>query len=145
MSAKLPPCNHHFAILNSHDHLIFETEITSIGQTQSDDDFDVLKQCVTHASMDLIDQLQWRTQNMFLKCVDKFEEWFVSALVAPSLVRFVIAHNRNDEQGIRNFLNEALELYIKTTMNPFYEEGTQIRSGDFEERIQSCGKKHLCL
>ena len=50
----------------------------------------------------------------FLKVVDKFNEWYLSAYVTASGVRLMLLHDSNAD-GLKAFFSEAHELYIKVS------------------------------
>ncbi|KAK4049495.1 TRAPP subunit [Microbotryomycetes sp. JL221] len=105
-------------------------------------------QLVAHASLDVVEDVQWTNGAMYLKSIDKFHEWTVSVWLTPGGVKLILLHEVKNDDGIRLFLQEVWELYVKrmdhqTLLNPFHELNTAIKSLTFDARVRASAKKHL--
>ncbi|EPQ59551.1 Sedlin [Gloeophyllum trabeum ATCC 11539] len=100
-------------------------------------------QMIANASLDVIEEVMRRDSAMYLKSVDKFNEWTVSAFVTPGNFKFILLHESKNDDGIRSFFNEVWELYVKTLLNPFHTMHTPIRSPVFDSRVRASAKKYL--
>ncbi|GAA5975497.1 hypothetical protein JCM11641_004287 [Rhodosporidiobolus odoratus] len=100
-------------------------------------------QLVAHASLDVVGDVQWTNGGMYLKSIDKFQEWTISAWLTPGGVKIVLLHELKNDDGIRLFFQEVWETYVKTLLNPFHELNAPIRNQTFDIRVKASAKKHL--
>ncbi|TFK27083.1 transport protein particle complex subunit [Coprinopsis marcescibilis] len=100
-------------------------------------------QMIANASLDAIEDVMRKENTMYLKAVDKFNEWTVSAFITPSNTKFLLLHDGKNDDGIRSFFMEVWELYVKTALNPFQTAHTPIRSAVFDGRVRASARKYL--
>ncbi|KAI8809229.1 Longin-like domain-containing protein [Cladochytrium replicatum] len=152
----------YFVIVGTRDDPLYEAEFgpMSRGDAGKRDEHRHLNQFIVHAALDLVDELQCGTNNMYLKEVDKFNDWHVSAYVAASGrtnwegivdessrgtvgVRFMLLHDSRNQDGIRGFFQDCHELYIKALLNPFTELNSPITTTTFDTKVRAIGRKYL--
>ncbi|KNE65144.1 hypothetical protein AMAG_10797 [Allomyces macrogynus ATCC 38327] len=131
--------SYYFAIVGTRDSPIYEA---AIGNPLKDDGKH-LHQFVLHAALDFVDDIMWTTPNMYLRVVDKFNDWFVSAFVSAGNIRFMLLHDSKNEDGIRNFFTDVHELYVKSLMNPFYEVNDPIDNPAFDLKVRTIARRYL--
>ncbi|CAN6232445.1 unnamed protein product, partial [Urochloa humidicola] len=70
-------------------------------------------QFILHAALDVVQDLAWTTNAMFLRSVDRFNDLVVSVYVTAGHTRFMLLHDSRSDDGIKSFFQEVHELYIK--------------------------------
>ena len=147
MVFQMSSAGFYFVIVGHADQVVYEVELGGpTGQTGSTSDNRHLNQFIAHAALDFVDEAMWRNTTTYLKQVDKFNEWTVVAYVTASGLRFLFLYEhlpRMGEDGLKNFLNEVYETYVKLLLNPFYSPDKPIRSGAFDRKIQTIARKWI--
>uniref|UniRef100_A0A0G4G5K2 Trafficking protein particle complex subunit n=1 Tax=Chromera velia CCMP2878 TaxID=1169474 RepID=A0A0G4G5K2_9ALVE len=119
---------------------IYEADLTPPGKRT---DTSHLNQFVIHTALDLVDEIVWTTQSMYLRQVDKFNELMVSAWVTAGHIRLMLLHTHRNEDAIGKFFRELNELYTKLLANPFYEINRPICSPSFDQKVRQAARRHL--
>ncbi len=81
--------------------------------------------------------------NRFLKVVDRFSNFFVSAYITPGGTTFLLLHAGKSEDAIRAFFIEVNEAYAKYLMNPFSDPDAVISSPQFDLQAKTCLKRYV--
>lgn len=82
-------------------------------------------------------------QYSYLKVIDKYNEWLISAYITATGDRLLILHDVKNDEPIRVFFLEVYELYLKFLLNPFYERGQAIDSAAFDGKVRGIARKYL--
>eukprot|EP00037_Helgoeca_nana_P010413 m.91642 g.91642 ORF g.91642 m.91642 type:complete len:148 (-) comp20189_c0_seq1:252-695(-) len=142
----------YFAVVSREGKPIFEEWFDSryaaeaIDQAEPKDDLRYFHQLLAHKSLDsLLDNTQEKASHMYLKVIDTFNEWAVSAYVTGGQTRLLLLHDRSisNNDGIKNFFQEVHETYVKAMLNPLYATGTKIESRDFKTKVRSFAVRYL--
>jgi len=122
-----------------------------------------MNQFIVHSSLDIVEEVQWGGGQMYLKCVDRFYNNYVSCFMTGGNVKFLLLHasiqpattalrastissnptSPQTEEAIRAFFVEIYENWVKTIMSPFYQVNMPVKSPIFRSRVAAAGKKYL--
>ncbi|CAL8084409.1 unnamed protein product [Calicophoron daubneyi] len=136
---------YYFVIVGHHDEALFEFEYRAANKAADNrsEEYRYLNQFIAHAALDIVDEQMWTTTNTFLKAVDKFNEWIVSASVTPGKLRFILLHDEPNESRIRNFFQDVYDVYVKLALNPFFDRRMPVSSPSFTKKVQRLASKHF--
>ena len=129
-----------FVIVSKNDIPIYEAEV---GSAPKKEDLAYHHQFILHAALDVVQDLAWTTNAMFLRSVDRFNDLVVSVYVTAGHTRFMLLHDSRSEDGIKSFFQEVHELYIKIFLNPLYLPGSRIASSHFDTKVRALARKYL--
>jgi trafficking protein particle complex subunit 2 len=132
---------HVFVIVGCNDHPVYEVELTSFSQKKEGTAH--LNQLIVHSALDVVDEVMWNGNAMYLRAVDRFKDVLVSAYITAGRTRFMLLHDARNEDAIKNFFQEVHEHYLKTIMNPFYGPNMPITSSTFDARVKQAAKKYF--
>ena len=127
-----------FLIVGLRGEPLYELDTSSGAKS---DDVQHLNQFVAHSALDLIDYAAFTTVSTSLKCVDRFQDKFVSAFLTPGGCKFMLIHEGRSEDSIKLFFDGVHELYVKLLLNPFTEHDTPITSASFDKRVRALAKR----
>lgn len=136
------------AIVGTKDNPIYQLEFGTSksggdGRPTFREDQRSMNQFILHSSLDIVEEVQWTTQLCYLKSIDKFNNAMISTFLTAGYIKLMLLHEIKNDEGIRQFLNEVYELYVKTLMSPFYKVDMPIKSSVFDARVRAAAKKYL--
>ncbi|KAI4231408.1 MAG: hypothetical protein LQ349_005627 [Xanthoria aureola] len=89
--------SYYFCIVNTRDQPTFELEFGTSKQggdgiARFSPEARELNPFLMHASLDYVDDLQWYTNQMYLKRIDHISHTHISAYLTPTSTRFLLLH-----------------------------------------------------
>ncbi|KAL1842390.1 hypothetical protein VTJ49DRAFT_5349 [Mycothermus thermophilus] len=92
--------SYYFAIIGTQDNPLFEHEFGTSkqggdGQARFGDQARHLNQFVLHSSLDIVEEVQWTTGQLYLKVIDKFFTSYISCFMTGGNVKFLLLHQPN--------------------------------------------------
>lgn len=136
-------------VTREQDFPVFELELpqqflkSSKGET-----FKHMFQFVLNAALDPVEQVQWTSGNMYLKCVDTYSEGSsaesglqVHCFVTPNNSKFLLLHEFKAEENIKMFFNDVYELFTRMQLSPFFNPEQKINVPGFAQRVTLAAKK----
>lgn len=121
---------------------LYSSEFIS-NQTPISDSITRQNYFVMHSALDLVDKCAFTYPQMYLKTVDKVNHQMVTVFLTASHVKLMLLHTGKGDDVMKAFFTEVYELYVKLSMNPFYQFDTPITSKDFDERVRAVGRRYL--
>ncbi|KAI9734076.1 MAG: TRAPP subunit [Claussenomyces sp. TS43310] len=161
----------YFAIVGTKDNPLFEHEFGSSkqggdGLAKFPEHARHMNQFIVHSSLDIVEEVQWGSGQMYLKCIDRFYNNYVSCFMTGGNIKFLLLHapsapaggtsstrastsiaanptSPQTEEAIRQFFVDVYEQWVKTIMSPFYTVNQEVRSPIFRARVAAAAKKYL--
>ncbi|GAP89665.1 putative trafficking protein particle complex subunit 2 [Rosellinia necatrix] len=165
--------SYYFVIVGTQDNPLFEYEFGTSkaggdGQPRFPEQARHMNQFIVHSSLDIVEEVQWGTGQMYLKCIDRFFNNYVSCFVTGGNVKFMLLHqppssaassvtnprsststiatnptSPQTEEAVRAFMLEVYESWVKAIMSPFYRVNMEVGSPVFRQRVAAAGRKYL--
>ncbi|KAJ7556686.1 hypothetical protein O6H91_05G093700 [Diphasiastrum complanatum] len=129
-----------FVIVGRNNSPIYESEV---GNAPKKDEAMHQHQFILHAALDIVEDLAWTTNTMYLKSVDRFNDLVVSVYITAGRTRLMLLHDSRSDDGIKNFFQDVHELYMKVLLNPLYVPGSRITSPYFDTRVRALARKYF--
>lgn len=134
-------------IVGPGDLPLYEAQITR-SNNQANNQKPDLVEFLIHASLDSIEyrliNQPTNQSTLVLRNIDRLMDQSISCLITISQIKLIFIHDPKIEDLLLNrFLFECYELFIKQSLNPFYQSNQVIQSIKFDERIKQIGEKYL--
>ncbi|KXJ97475.1 Sedlin [Microdochium bolleyi] len=97
--------SYYFAIIGTQDNPLFEHEFGTSkqggdGQSHFSEQARHMNQFILHSSLDIVEEVQWGSGQMYLKIVDKFFNNYVSCFMTGNNMKFLLLHQPTNAAGV---------------------------------------------
>ncbi|PWZ02023.1 Sedlin [Testicularia cyperi] len=100
-------------------------------------------QMIAHSALDTIEDAQATSGYLYLKSIDRIQEFTTSCFVVPGNIKFILLHEHKHEEGIKNFFLEIWEAFLKVSLNPFQDPNAPITNATFDTKVRAAARKFL--
>lgn len=164
--------SYYFTIIGTRDNPLYELEFSSFktavssststnnipGRSNFPTSVKEILPFISNSSLDLIEDIQWSTNQFSLGKIDSFYGLLINAFITQGNIKFLLCYdlnggnpgsggsnlqNKNEDNSIKQFFTEVNELYVKCLLNPFYSVNDAITSPDFDMRLKMLARKYL--
>lgn len=140
--------SYYLAIIGPKDTPIYTLEFGTYrqgndGLSKFPPEMKELSPFVLHSTLDIVEDVQWSTPALYLKAVDNFYAYMISAFVTAGNIKFLLLHESRNEEPIRQFFTDVYDLYVKALLSPFYFVNQTINSPIFDQKVRALAKKYL--
>lgn len=141
--------SYYFTIIGSTNEPLYELDIGTYKQNGDGSinfplEIKELKQFIANASLDILENIQFKSNQIFFKNIDSFYGYSNFIFLTQGNIKFLILTNcKNLDESIRQFFIEINEIYVKKLLSPFYDINTPIKSKVFDAKIRLLAKKYL--
>jgi hypothetical protein len=120
--------------MNQEFYFVIVNNDKPIYEFPTEDKHRYLKQFIAYSALDIIDELEATSTSMYLKALDKFNEWTVYAFV-PNKLRILLLITNKIPRVDESFFIELYQTYTKFATNPLYIHNTPIKSAAFDRKV----------
>lgn len=164
--------SYYFTIIGTRDNPLYELEFSSFkttspsstitnkvpGRSNFPNSVKEILPFISNSSLDLIEDIQWSTNQFSLGKIDSFYGLLINAFITQGNIKFLLCYDlnsgnpsgggsnlqsKNEDNSIKQFFMEVNELYVKCLLNPFYSVNDAIISPDFDLRLKMLARKYL--
>ena len=132
-----------FVIVGPGDALLYSREFPETRVKEEKATSLQLREFVMYAALDPAEESAWGTTKYPLGVIDKYESYYISAYVTPSLLKLMMMQDDVPRDNVQPFFHEVHELVLRYILNPFTDLREKIESKAFDEAVVRIMENHF--